>query len=61
MAPWVLIYEVRMLTVIVNNFNGFPKNITRVGSLSSVPYTYTVTPLADVVKVVLRDVGLGKI
>lgn len=51
-----------MLTeVVVNDFGGGPKNVTKVGSLTSVPYTYTVTPLADVMTVVKRDVGVGKI
>ncbi|KAL0633748.1 hypothetical protein Q9L58_007352 [Maublancomyces gigas] len=44
-----------------NDFGGFPKNITKVGSLTSVPYAYTVTPLVDVMTVVNRDVGAGKI
>ncbi|KAI5841574.1 polysaccharide lyase family 1 protein [Morchella snyderi] len=44
-----------------NDFGGYPKNITRVGSLTSVPYTYTATPLDQVVTVVVRDAGLGKI
>lgn len=51
-----------MLTrVVVNDFGGFPKNITKVGSLTSVPYAYIVTPLVDVMTVVNRDVGAGKI
>lgn len=46
---------------VANDFGTAPRNITQVGSLTSVPYAYTVTPLANVVTVVLRDVGLGKI
>lgn len=45
----------------VNDFGGGPKNVTKVGSLTSVPYAYTVTPLVDVMTVVKRDVGVGKI
>lgn len=47
--------------VVVNDFGGVAKNITKVGSLTSVPYAYTLTPLADVMTVVKRDVGVGRI
>lgn len=46
---------------VANDFGTAPRNITQVGSLTSVPYAYTVTPLANVITAVLRDVGLGKI
>lgn len=69
-VSWYLLYCVCFVCVcyadhgggvVVNDFGGFPKNITKVGSLTSVPYAYTVTPLVDVMTVVKRDVGAGKI
>ncbi|KAF8640244.1 hypothetical protein AX16_010139 [Volvariella volvacea WC 439] len=44
-----------------NDFGGGKNNITATGNFTSVPYAYTLTPLANVRSVVVAGAGVGKI
>ncbi|KAG6842284.1 hypothetical protein C0991_010572 [Blastosporella zonata] len=44
-----------------NDFGTGKNNITAIGTFTSVPYTYTLTPLADVRSIVTAGAGIGKI
>lgn len=44
-----------------NDFGTGKNNITATGSFTSVPYAYTLTPLANVRSVVTAGAGVGKI
>ncbi|KAL0574276.1 hypothetical protein V5O48_007684 [Marasmius crinis-equi] len=44
-----------------NNFGSGKNNITATGNFTSVPYSYTLTPLANVQALVLSQAGVGKI
>ncbi|KAL5314470.1 hypothetical protein ACEPPN_017110 [Leptodophora sp. 'Broadleaf-Isolate-01'] len=44
-----------------NDFGGSGVNITQVGNFTTAPYSYTLSPLADVPALVVRYSGLGKL
>ncbi|KAF9266478.1 polysaccharide lyase family 1 protein [Marasmius fiardii PR-910] len=44
-----------------NDFGGGKNNVTATGNFTSVPYSYSLTPLANVKSVVLDNAGVGKI
>ncbi|TFK75120.1 polysaccharide lyase family 1 protein [Pluteus cervinus] len=44
-----------------NDFGGGKNNITKAGNFTSVPYSYTLTPLANVKAYVVANSGVGKL
>ncbi|KAG7089918.1 hypothetical protein E1B28_011551 [Marasmius oreades] len=44
-----------------NDFGGGKNNVTATGNFTSVPYNYSLTPLANVQTLVLANAGVGKI